>query len=76
MAVTGRDREEAAQRNRQMVESLRRRHPDWMVMYGTYSQMFWAFPLFTARTGHYVGAADPADLDRQMSAAEAALGWA
>jgi hypothetical protein len=47
-----------------------------MVMYGTYSQMFWAFPLFTARPGHYVGAADPADLDRQMTAAEAALGWA
>ncbi len=76
MAVTGRDREEAAQQNRQMVESLRRRHPDWMVMYGAYSQMFWAFPLFTARPGHYVGTADPADLDRQMSAVEAALGWA
>jgi hypothetical protein len=45
-----------------------------MIMYGTYSQMFWAFPLFTARAGHYVGAADPAELDRQMGAAEASLG--
>jgi hypothetical protein len=75
MAVTDGDRGETALRYRQMVENLRRRHPDWMIMYGTYSQMFWAFPLFTARAGHYVGAADPAELDRQMRAAEASLGW-
>ena len=57
MAVTDGDHGDAAQRYRQMVENLRRRHPDWMIMYGTYSQMFWAFPLFTAFPGHYVGAA-------------------
>jgi hypothetical protein len=75
MAVTDGDHGDAAQRYRQMVENLRRRHPDWMIMYGTYSQMFWAFPLFTALPGHYVGAADPAELDREMRAAEASLGW-
>jgi hypothetical protein len=75
MAVTDANRGEAGSQNRQMAENLRRRHPDWMIMYGTYSQMFWAFPLFTTLTGRYIGAADPAELDRQMSAAEASLGW-
>lgn len=74
MAVTDGDRGETGLGYRQMVENLRRRHPDWMVMYGAYSQMFWAFPTFTSRAGHYVGAADPAELDRLMRAAEASLG--
>jgi hypothetical protein len=74
MAVTDADRGEAGQRYRQMVENLRQRHPDWMIMYGGYSQMFWAFPLFTSRPGHFVGTADPAELDRLMRAAEAGLG--
>ena len=75
MAVTDGDRGDEVLRHRQMVENLRRRHPDWMIMYGTYSQLFWAFPLFTALPGYYVGAADPAELDRQMGAAETSLGW-
>ncbi len=73
MTATGGDRDDAGLRNRQMAESLRQRHPGWMVMYGTYSRMFWAFPLFTTLAGHYAGAADPAELDRLMSAAEASL---
>ncbi len=62
-----------AQRQRQVVGSLRQRHPDWMIMYGRYSRMFWAFPLFTPVPGNYVGSADPTDLDRRMTAAEADL---
>lgn len=73
MTATGGDRQDAGQRNRQMAESLRQRHPGWMVMYGTYSQMFWAFPLFTTLPGHYAGAADPVELDRLMTVAEASL---
>jgi len=75
MAVTGRDRDDAELRNRQLAESLRQRHPGWMIMYGIYSRMFWAFPLFTTVPGRYLGAADPAELDRELSAAEASLGW-
>ena len=58
MAVTDGDHDDATQRYRQMVGNLRRRHPEWMIIYGTYSQKFWAFPLFTALPGHYVGATD------------------
>jgi hypothetical protein len=65
--------QDAELRQRQIIGRLRQRHPDWMIMYGTYSQMFWAYPLFTTLSGNYVGAADPSELDRRMTAAEANL---
>jgi hypothetical protein len=58
---------------RRQIGQLRQRHPDWMIMYGTYSRMFWAYPLFTTLPGNYVSAAEPGELDRRMSAAEASL---
>ncbi|HYZ53772.1 MAG TPA: hypothetical protein VE733_09795 [Streptosporangiaceae bacterium] len=65
--------QDAGLRLSQIIGQLRQRHPDWMIMYGAYSRMFWAYPLFTSLPGNYVSAADPGDLDRRMSAAEASL---
>jgi hypothetical protein len=73
VAVSDQERDDAEQRQRQAVATLRQRHPDWMVMYGVYTRMFWAYPLFTTLPGNYVGAPDPSELDRRMTAAEAAL---
>jgi hypothetical protein len=61
------------QRQRQVIGNLRQRHPDWMIMYGRYSKMFWAFPTFTVFPGNYFGSEDPADLDRRMMVAEREL---
>jgi hypothetical protein len=74
VAVSDQD-QDAGLRRRQIIEQLRQRHPGWMIMYGTYSRMFWAYPLFTTFPGNYVGAADPGELDRRMSAAEASLNY-
>ena len=65
--------QDAGLRRRQIIGQLRQRHPDWMIMYGAYSRMFWAYPLFTTLPGNYVGAADPGELDGRMSAVEASL---
>lgn len=37
-------------------------HPAWLVLYGAYSRMFWAFPTFAAEAGTIVTAATPGDL--------------
>jgi hypothetical protein len=72
--VAVRDRDQDAElRQRQIIERLRQRYPGWMIMYGTYSRMFWAYPLFTTLPGNYVGASDPGELDRRMREAEASL---
>lgn len=71
--MSDQERDDAEQRQRQAVASLRQRHPDWMIMYGVYTRMFWAYPLFTTLAGNYIGAPDPADLDRRMTATEANL---
>jgi hypothetical protein len=74
VAVTDQERDDAEQRQRQVVAGLRQRHPDWMVMYGVYTRLFWAYPLFTTVPGNYVSAPDPAELDRLMTATEANFG--
>ncbi len=59
---------------RQVVGSLRQRHPGWMIVYGRYSRMYWAFPKFTVFPGNYFGATDPSELDQRMLTAEQDLG--
>jgi hypothetical protein len=41
-----------------------------MVLYGPYSRLFWAFPLFAAPAGTIVTATTPSDLVARMRAAE------
>jgi len=59
-------------RDRQRIaDVLERAHPAWMVIFGGYSQMFWAFPLFGPRNA-YFGHPDPRELERRMAGAERA----
>jgi hypothetical protein len=48
---------------------MQRAHPGWMVVSGSYSRMFWAFPPSGPRGG-YFAAADPGGLERRIRAAE------
>jgi hypothetical protein len=48
------------------------RHPCWMVMYGTYSRQYVAFPRFRAPKGTIVAARHPPALAAQMQAVERA----
>jgi hypothetical protein len=58
----------------QWLEAARvqRAHPAWLVLWGVYSRLFWAFPAFTAEAGTIVTAAAPADLVVLMRQAEIA----
>ena len=49
--------------------SYEQAHPSWMVLFGEYSRMFWAFPLF-GPGGVYFADRDPRELDRRMTEAE------
>jgi hypothetical protein len=52
-----------------VADQMQRAHPGWMVVFGSYSRMFWAFPPSAPRGG-YFAAADPGDLERRIRAAE------
>jgi hypothetical protein len=41
-----------------------------MVIYGTYSRLYWAFPLFDMRVTMFPYSADPADLIARMDQVE------
>ena len=56
-------------RQRDIAGQMQRAHPGWMVVFGSYSRMFWAFPPFGPRGG-YFAAADPGHLERRIRAAE------
>jgi hypothetical protein len=56
-------------RQRDVADQMQRAHPGWMVVFGSYSRMFWAFPPFGPRGG-YFAAADSGDPERRIRAAE------
>jgi hypothetical protein len=51
---------------------VRRAHLAWLVLWGAYSRLFWAFPDFDAEAGTIVTATTPADLVVLMRQAEIA----
>lgn len=61
-------RYDAAQRR--IATHLTRAHPNWHVLWGVHSRLFWAFPLFNAPSGTVISAATPDDLTAQMRQAE------
>jgi hypothetical protein len=70
--VPGEDDESA----RDTAARVERGFPRWMIMWGVYSQEFWAFARFDVPQGVIVHAADPGELARQMRGVEArAAGW-
>jgi hypothetical protein len=55
----------------QAADEIDKSHPHWMVIWGCYSRMFWAFPRFDVPEGTIVSAADQDNLVAEMHRVEA-----
>lgn len=55
------------------ADRLTQRYPGWLVMWGAWSRLFWAYPRFGAPPGTIVHAATPTDLITLMGQAELAV---
>jgi hypothetical protein len=55
-----------------IAERVQRDHPDWVIMWGCHSRLYWAFPRFNAPQGTVIAAPDPAELTEHMRQAELA----
>jgi hypothetical protein len=53
-------------RQRAEAAEIERDHPDWLVMWGCYSRMFWAFPRFPVPRGEMASAPTGAEVLNQM----------
>jgi hypothetical protein len=59
------------QQCRETADGLQRDHSQWIVLYGTYTRQYVAFPLFGAPPGTVLSHAQPGELVRQMQKAQA-----
>ena len=57
---------------RRAAVQLESRHPGWLVMWGTYTRVYWAFPRFNAPAGSILATPDAAELTTRMRQAELA----
>jgi hypothetical protein len=57
---------------RRAAEILEARHPAWLVMYGSYSRLLWAWSRFATRDGKSVliASRDATELDGRMGTLE------
>ena len=53
-------------RARGLAAEIERQFPLWVVLWGVYSQEYWAFACFDVPQGIVVHSADPSELVRQM----------
>ena len=60
--------------SRRAAEQIQAGHPRWLVLYGTYTREFVAFPLFAAPPGTILTAHYPPALTERMHAAERLAG--
>lgn len=58
---------------RATAEQINQDHPHWLVIYGSYSKLFWAYPLFEMRRRLLVRAVYPDALIARMYQAEQRL---
>jgi hypothetical protein len=58
---------------RATAEQINQAHPQWLVLYGTYSKLYWAYPLFEMRRRLLVHAAYPDALIARMHQVEQRL---
>jgi hypothetical protein len=65
------DAAEDEDQRRATADELQRDHRRWLVLYGTYTRQYVAFPLFAAPPGTVLSHAQPGELVRQMQKAEA-----
>jgi hypothetical protein len=47
-------------------------HPQWLIVWGAHTRLFWAFPRFQAPAGTIIAAADTAELTTRMQHTELA----
>jgi hypothetical protein len=58
---------------RQTAARIERDNPQWLVLWGVYSRLFWAFPRFNAPPGLIIAAPDPGELLARMHRIEIAV---
>lgn len=58
---------------RQTAARIERENPRWLVMWGVYSRLYWAFPRFDAPPGMIIAAPDPGELLARMRRIEVAM---
>jgi hypothetical protein len=51
---------------------IERDHPQWLIVWGAHTRLFWAYPRFQAPTGTMVAAPDTAELTARMQQIELA----
>ena len=49
-----------------IARRIGRDFPQWLVIWGTYSRVYWAYPTFPVPRGTVLHASDPGELARQM----------
>jgi hypothetical protein len=58
---------------RQTATRIERENPRWLVMWGAYSRLYWAFPRFNGPPGMIIAAPDPGELLARMRRIEVAV---
>lgn len=61
------------QQERRTAAQITRRHPHWLVSWGTHSRHYWAYPRFAAPPGTIIAAPNAAELLARMRQAELAM---
>ena len=59
---------------RRTAAQIERSHPHWMVVWGCYSRMYWAFPRFPVPKGTIARSGDPERLLAEVDWIEAEAG--
>ena len=49
-----------------IAQRIGRDFPQWLVIWGTYSRVYWAYPTFPVPRGTILHSNDPGELTRQM----------
>ena len=53
---------------RETARQIEQDHPQWLVMWGLYSEEYWAYPCFDVPRGTIAHSADPNELAKAMRA--------
>jgi hypothetical protein len=57
---------------RRAAARIERDHPQWLILWGAHTRLFWAFPCFQAPPGTIIAAPDTTELTARMQHAELA----
>ena len=60
---------------REIASRVQQGHPGWLVLFGSYSGQFVAFPLFETSALRWIETESPGQLTRRMREIEEAFAW-